>query len=173
MIFECPGSTCGGGGERSGGGFNGQVCGGYKCCGTTWTDCTSSEERARRHFYDCSTTCPEVVPESISDDARMDGKRGTSGPDSCSNDECWCMSKGGNTCTNQGAPDPTKCGNDECWDASECPGNGYATGASLECPGRGRASPSSSSSSSSSFLLPRPKLQHPCPVAGAKSGGMI
>ena len=42
----------------------------------------------------------------------------------CLEHECWCVSKGGNTCS---YPDPESgiCDPDECSDRNECPGYGY------------------------------------------------
>lgn len=40
----------------------------------------------------------------------------------CLADECWCISKGGDTCgENENGP----CDDDECYDTNDCVGGGY------------------------------------------------
>ena len=41
----------------------------------------------------------------------------------CNSTECWCISAGGNNCSNNA--ETGVCDPDECYEREDCPGNGY------------------------------------------------
>ena len=60
---------------------------------------------------------PDTIPRTTT--------KATTKPEKCKKDECWCISKGGNSCSHRNGK-PKKCDDDECWASDRCDeGDGY------------------------------------------------